>query len=277
MVFEPIITRFNRELPFVIPLNPENIEKIREGIHLCRSTLFQLKEKVSEVGLDSEEAEIRFFKEIKAEPLSWLIYFVEVGGCELRKPRSDIEFQKQFFKKQLHKTECFFQKHRDFIHYMEQKHTYWDSRFFTRKVANDFPLLQKENYYRDPDFSTSHDFLWAKIKAMNRFIDYLHESLTQKLLQRDQRVESTPESNLRWTLPKTAAVELLYALHYSGAFNHGNAQLKEVVHLFEKSLNTDLGNFYNTFSEIRARKIDRTKYLNLLTEKLLKKIEEGDL
>ncbi|UGU15405.1 RteC domain-containing protein [Sinomicrobium kalidii] len=275
MVFKSILTDFNRELQHVLPVKPDDIKQIHRGIHLSRKTLYRLRDRMKENTLGSEAAEIRFFKEVKVIPLSWMIYFTEAGSLELRKPRADAGLQTKFFKKQLHKAEKFFRKHRDFIFYMEQGYTHLDRQYFTRNTKLYFPFPFQGD--RDPDFSTSHDLLWARILAMNRFVDYLKKTLHQNSPGAKTDMKDAGTGKLVWTLPKTAAVELLYALYHSGAFNHGNVELKDVVHVFEKYLHTDLGNFYTTFSEIRARKIDRTKYMDLFTQNLLRKIEEGDL
>lgn len=44
-----------------------------------------------------------------------------------------------------------------------------------------------------------------------------------------------PESNLTWTAPKTAAIDLGYAFYDSGVFNHGNSDVKEIMSFFETS------------------------------------------
>jgi hypothetical protein len=82
--------------------------------------------------------------------------------------------------------------------------------------------------------------------------------------------------NHQWTGSKVALIELLYALHTEGVFNHGNADLKEVANIFEAAFNVDLGQYHRTFLEIRARKSERAKFLSSLKEKLLVRMEEAD-
>lgn len=83
-------------------------------------------------------------------------------------------------------------------------------------------------------------------------------------------------SKLFWTGNKTELIELIYALHSSGAINSGTADIKEMASLFEQVFNVDLGNYYHTFIEIRARKGSKTKFLDRLQETLLKRFEESD-
>jgi hypothetical protein len=85
-----------------------------------------------------------------------------------------------------------------------------------------------------------------------------------------------PKSNLKWTAPKAAIIELLYAFHADGCFNNGNANITQIATAFESAFNIELGQFSRTFLEINARKTGRTKYLDSLKEKLLKRMDEVD-
>ena len=85
-----------------------------------------------------------------------------------------------------------------------------------------------------------------------------------------------PKVRLSWTDNKSALIELLYALHYQGSFNNGNADIKEIAIYFETIFNVDLGQYRRTFLEIRDRKSDKTKFINSLEKELLKRMEETD-
>ena len=84
------------------------------------------------------------------------------------------------------------------------------------------------------------------------------------------------KSPLSWTGNKTALTELIYALSAQGVFNNGNADIKLIAKVFENAFNIDLGDFYHTFMELKARKINRTKFLDSLCEALIKKKDEQD-
>jgi len=82
--------------------------------------------------------------------------------------------------------------------------------------------------------------------------------------------------NLNWTSSKTALIELIYAMHAQGVFDHGNTDIKVITKKFEKMFNVDLGDFYHTYLELRGRKINRTKFIDTLRESLVKKMDEQD-
>ncbi|MGS2762939.1 RteC domain-containing protein [Sinomicrobium sp. M5D2P9] len=276
MVFERILTGFDRELQQVLPLNPDTVKRTHRGIHLCRKTLYRLRQMVGENGLDSEAAEIRFFKEVKVVPLSWLIYFTEAGSLELRKPRADTGQQKQFYKKQLHKAEKFFRKHRDFSYYMEQGHTHRDTEYFTRQAWEHVPFSPGEGY-RDPDFSTSHDFLWARVQATQRVVKYLHKGIQQIFPGPFSSPDNSLLPHLEWTASKASLTELIYALYSGKAFNHGQAEIGDITAAFETFFNIRLPQVYKTYAEIRMRKGQRIRFLEELIFRLSKKMDEDDI
>jgi len=84
------------------------------------------------------------------------------------------------------------------------------------------------------------------------------------------------QSKLFWTANKTDLIELIYALHSSGAVNSGTADIKEMASAREQLFNIELGDYYRTFLEIRSRKINQTKFIDKLKESLAHKMLESD-
>lgn len=84
------------------------------------------------------------------------------------------------------------------------------------------------------------------------------------------------DNSLNWTTSKTALTELIYALYSHGVFNNGNTDIKLITKTLESTFNINLGDFYHTYMELKARKINRTKFLDSLRENLLKKMDEED-
>ncbi len=81
---------------------------------------------------------------------------------------------------------------------------------------------------------------------------------------------------LNWTESKAALVELIYALHSSNSINDGRVDIKTIAELFETIFSIELGDIYHTFSEVRNRKIEQTKFIDLLKDSLLAKMKESD-
>jgi hypothetical protein len=68
-------------------------------------------------------------------------------------------------------------------------------------------------------------------------------------------------------------VELIYALHASGANNHGDADLKEIQEAFELIFKCKIDDLYRSFHDIANRKKEQVKFVNLLEKVLREKID----
>ena len=106
--------------------------------------------------------------------------------------------------------------------------------------------------------------------------DLIQVYIEDKLYNTAQEDKSKASKKLKWTGSKVALIELIYALHYQSVFDNGNNDIREVAQYFESTFSIDLGNFYQTYLELRNRKMNRTKFLDALREELIKKMDEQD-
>jgi len=245
-MFQKTIDTFNSICNDILESNDTMLNKASNGILLCNKTLTDLKEIVDKKDFNTIPEEIEFFKNTKPVPMSMLIYFTEVRSCELRMPKAGSSFKIQFLQKELRKINKFFYKNADFVHYMEQGYSYLDHQFFTRNHRDNFPFTPMTDYYQFPEFSTSQDMLWAKVKAMYRFIHYIRASLKKLKVNDASLFEEKKHKVLVWTGPKTALTELIYALFSNGAINHGAADINMITASFEDFFNIKLDNVYKT-------------------------------
>lgn len=270
------IDDFNLKCNAILETSENHLKKANEGIQLCNKTLSVLKEKVEQHDFENVPDEINFFKNHKPVPMSYLIYFTEVRSCELRMPKVGTSYKIEFFQKELKKVNKFFYKNTDFVHYMEQGYCYLDHQFFTRNQRDNFPFTPMTDYYQFPEFSTSQDMLWAKVKAMYRFIHYIREALKKLNVDDAEIFEEKNHKVLVWTATKTALIELIYALYSSGALNHGTIDINSIASSFEDFFNIRLDNVYKTYNEIKERKSSRTKFLEELMMSLQHKINKEE-
>ncbi|RTZ02733.1 hypothetical protein EKL98_12805 [Flavobacterium bomense] len=275
-MFKNTIEDFNYKINSIIYSEENHLKKATGGIDLCNKTVSKLKEIVEQNDFETVPAEIDFFKNIKPLPMSYLIYYTEVRSCELRKPKTGTSYQIEFFEKEMRKINKFFSRNRDFVNYMEQGNSYIDHQFFTRNPGNNFPFTPMTDYYQHPEFSSSHDMLWSKIKAMYRFIHYIREAMQKLNAGNEMLFEEKKHKVLAWTAPKTALTELIYALHTNGALNHGAADINTIVASFEDFFNIKIDNIYKTYAEIKERKSSKTKFLEELMVNLQQKISKED-
>jgi len=270
------IDDFNQKCNAILETNENHLKKEKEGIQLCKRTITVLKDKVEKNDFENVPDEIEFFKNHKPIPMSYLIYFTEVRSCELRMPKAGTSYKIEFLQKELKKVNKFFCKNADFVHYMEQGYSYLDHQFFTRNQRDNFPFTPMTDYYQFPEFSTSQDMLWSKVKAMYRFIHYIREALKNLKVNDAEIFEEKRHKVLVWTAPKTALIELIYALYSSGALNHGAADINTLTPSLTDFFNGKLDNVYKTYNEIKERKSSKTKFLEELMLNLQQKISKEE-
>lgn len=245
------------------------IKKIETAIRLIIQSLSDLKEFALKNDFKNIEEEIHFFKYQKPLIVSKLIYYNAIYKIETRRPYGNKRIKK-YFTKELKKLKRFFENNLDFYKYYRSHNSFVDEKFFVRG-KHDITLWLDTFYFEaDHRFSTSHDYKVAKIIANDLIQVYLEDRLN------NINDKKSSDSSLNWTTSKTALTELIYALYSHGVFNNGNTDIKLIAKAFEDTFNIQLGDFYHTFMELKARKMNRTKFLDSLSEALIKKMDEQD-
>tara|TARA_R110002020_G_scaffold97708_1_gene233148 strand:+ start:71841 stop:72680 length:840 start_codon:yes stop_codon:yes gene_type:complete len=243
----------------------------------CNTVLGNLKKQLAGHHFHTPEDEIHFFKNIKSYPLGYLIYFAKIRSFELRIAYDSIAAKKKAVNRELKRTNKFFQQHFDFFQYIDQDLDHLDQLYFTRENNSMLLLAEPIISFVDPHFNTSHDQLYARIKAMQCFTSYLHNryvAIDRPELFQGNHIHK--RSRLHWTSSKVALTELIYALHSSKVLNNGNTDIKEIAETFQKVFNYDLGDFYKIFSEIKSRQKSRTKFLDQITIDLLDHMDRSE-
>lgn len=222
------------------------------------------------------EEEIYFFKEIKPQFYSKLIYYLKLFTIETRRPTGSTAAEEKYLQKELNRLKHFFDDNLDFYQYYRSGATYLDKKYFIRGKT-DIHLSPDTYYYSaDPKFSTSHDYKVSRIMANELVRIYLITALDELEQKEEHKTNGTQKFMLNWTAPKASMIELIYALQALGVYNNGAADVKQIATTFENMFNIDLGNYYNVFQEIRMRKKNQTSFLDKLKEKLVQRIEEAD-
>jgi len=239
--------------------------------------LTSYKKHIIKNGFESIQDEIEFFKNTKQPTLINLIYYSEVRSFEIQFPKVNKDAQKKYVKKKITKLNRFFLYNMDFGQYIKSNNSHFDKQYYTREYFDNFPITSSKFYLQDPEFSTPRCMLLGKFKAYNLFIIYLQN----RLIDKNKSLNFDPNAinsdmSLQWTSSKTALTELIYALHHSRSINNGNADIKEIAIMFQKILHFDIGDFYKTFSEIKSRKISRTKFLDDLASGLLSHMNNSE-
>lgn len=242
------------------------------AIKMILGCLAELKNFILEREFKSDEEEIYFFKHLKPQMVSKLIYYNTIFKIETKRPFGGEKTLRKYLNKELEKLKRFFDNNLEFYKYYRTNSTYLDHKYFVRG-KHDIKLSLDTFYFEtDHSFSTSHDYKVAKIMATDLVQVYIEDQLYNK----DQEGKPKASKKLNWTGSKVAVIELIYSLHYQGVFDNGNADIRLIAKYFEDVFNINLGNFYQTYLELRNRKMNPTKFLDTLRETLIKKMEELD-
>ena len=248
----------------------------------CRAMVCFLKEKLTDMKtfllshhFQSDENEILFFKHQKPMLLGRLIYFYKIYKIESHRPPCD-ELAEEYYMKRQEELKLFFDRHVAFYQYYRSGATYRDTHYFLRGNQEVSCETETYDFQDEPEFSTGYDRLAARIIATEML--YAHHTTRRRTLSRpkEDELSSVLLKEYTWTDKKAAAVELIYAIHRAGSINNGQLDIIELVNLFEVVFHIDLSNVYHIYKALRERKINRTVYLDLLKERLLKKLDDDD-
>jgi hypothetical protein len=263
--FERQLADFKLRLKEIHTAQTDRLLRSKIAIEHCNTLLNNFKEQVSYYIFATPTEEIRFFKHIKAYPMSCLIYFAKIRAFEMRFTYVTAEEKKKAINKELKRTHKFFREHFDFVQYVDQDREHLDHLYFTREHHGLLPVSEPLTNFVDPNFTTSHDRLYAHIRANQCFRTYLQNRYStidapENLLGNDMH-----KKTLRWTASKAALTELVYALYASKVLNLGQTDIKEIAETLQSVFHYELGNFYSTFSEIKDRQKSKTKFLDELS------------
>ena len=277
--FDKIINELNNSLDILESETDDSLSKAEKGIHIVKDALLELRSLAISFKFKSEAEEILLFKHLKPKVYSKLIYYVKLFNIESKRPRGTSKTQKKYLDYEIKKLQDYFNDNLEFYQYHRRGGTSLDNQYFIRGKEDIRLHTDNFHFFTDEKFSTSHDSTVAKIMAYDMLIVYLQKEI--EIIENKNGMETTinpfqKQSKLFWTGNKVDLIELIYALHASGAINSGTADIKEMAIACEQIFNIDLGNYYHTFVEIKSRKSNKTKFMEKLNESLTKRLEESD-
>lgn len=267
-----LFNQLDLQLANILPVVEEDpVQNCSLAIHILMDGFEKLRTAFLNQEISQVE-EIDFFKNDKPQLTSQIIYFNELYSIECNKPIASEKTIRKYYTNQFKKLELFFIDNAEFYSYYRKGNTYLDTTYFLRNQENKKYMMDGFNFQIDKSFATSHDYKVAQILAYQKVQSYLTEKLKRPLASKS----ITQDKVLKWTGSKVGIVELIYALHTEGVFNHGAADIREIVQGFSKAFDVELGQFHRTFYEIINRKSERTKFISVLKENLIKRMDQVD-
>ncbi|WP_338193685.1 RteC domain-containing protein [Flagellimonas marinaquae] len=275
MKYQKLLSEFEGQLEALESGNGDILYKAEKGIALVEKCIRKLQKQIVGQDFETQADEIYFFKHVKPQIFSKLIYYIRLFSIESKRPRGKDVAQVKYLQQQIDKLQNFFNENLEFYNYYRRGAMSMDEQYFVRGNRDLRMPLESFHFLIDDQFSTCQDGTVATIMAYDMLIVYLRkevDDLNNNMEPTKNTIMEKP-SKLFWTGSKTDLIELLYALHTSKSINGGTVDIKEMASHFEYFYNVDLGNYYHTFIDIRSRKSSRTRFLDRLIEMLNQRME----
>lgn len=253
------------------------IKRLTAALKPIRASLKKLKSYLDDHPFSSEAEEIRFFKYVKPDFYRWQIYFNELYTIEENIPFTDVQAQQLHFENELIYVQRFFRQYSFQYEYYKRDASELDSLYFIRD-ADSGSLLMPNVPELDASFSTSSDYLFAKIKAFEMLRDWLGERIAH--LKKNPLLAYQPGldlDELRWTGDSINLAELAFGIHRTGQLNNGTASIGAIFRWLEEKMQVSIGIPSKRLSEIRRRTtMSRTRYLDEMIEMVIQKLDKED-
>lgn len=274
---ETLMSELEHQLKSIHSETKEPILYAEQAIKRLITILEKLKTAFLNHQFKNKSEEIDFFRNIKPQFAAKLIYYNDIYNIETNKPFGSKKAIRKYYNAEVIKLETYFTENVEFYKYYRTGNRNLDNKYFIRGKHDVRHTLDSFYFQADHRFSTSHDYKVARILANENIKIYLETEISKLENKVHLSTSAIPyRKTQKWTGSKVALIELIYALHTEGVFNNGTSELKEVTTFFEAIFDVDLGQFNRTFLEIRARKSERTKFLNTLKEKLILRMDDAD-
>ncbi len=253
------------------------IRDVPPTISLLENGFINLKNIVSCFTFPSKRDEIMFFKEIKPQLFSKLIFFRKIHQLELNRPISNYKTIRLYLEREHERINLFYNRNTEFIQYYRSGKANFDEYYFVRGRKDMELNLESFYFERDPRFSTHFDFKVARLLANDMLAAHLNYQLSKLKYQEENDFSTEIEiPSAQWTDKKTALTEIIYSIYEEKSINSGNIEIKALATIFGRIFNVDLNDIYHIYLEIRSRKTNRTEFLNRLIKTLNKRMDEAD-
>ena len=246
----------------------DHCNRSNRAIQIIRNTLKLFRKSICLKGFENQDDEIKFFKHIKPQVSSYLIFYTHIFEIESKKTILAPEQLKKYIDRKHKDFRYQTYDNLEFVNYYKSGYKHLDKVYFLRD-SEYAPLNQhSSNPFRDPEFTTPYDHVASIVLAYELFLKYLDPS--------NKAIEDKIHKILKWTDSKASLVELIYALNESGSINNGETDIKTICAEFERIFNFELKDIYSTYRDITLRKTNPAKFLDKLSSAFQEKIVNED-
>ena len=250
--------------------NPQNLADPR--LSMITENLDQLNEKLKSRIFKNPADEVYFFKYVLPPVMALYIYYRDKIEWDRIIRQGLPECRYKFVDRIYSQAESFRKENSVFCNYNRDGKTDMDHLYFLRNSPVNREVTYEPGRIIDPSSPPLHCRLLAQLIAYSKMEQEVGISIQEN---RDAVPPiKTGKSKLRWTGKQIDLIELGYALKETGSFNDGNASLKEIFEFFAEIFEVDPGNTSRLFQGLITRQAGQTAFIDLMKDKLLRRIKD---
>jgi len=266
------VSELTKDMEVFEYVNPGLHPRLNDKIQQIENGITELNSFIRGYRFNSIQDEIVYFKEIKPQLVKEYVYLISLQS--FYEKHQDLEIkQSKPYKKEVDRLLYFIRDEKDFYSYIKKTHTHNDEHYFRRLSDSGAPrTLYSLN--ADMDSSCSHGLLLAKITAYEKLIGFYTRQLNRLKapLPSEQLRETLP---LEWKANRVDAVELVYALYYSGAVDTDKCTVHELAKQFGELFQIQITEqLYREYIDIKRRKLEPARFLVKLLNHFRNRVEE---
>ena len=117
MSYRFLISEFEANLEKLQSRNDDILVKAEAGMTQSKRYLKRIRQQVIEKGFPTPKEEIHFFKYVKPQFLSRLIYYAKLFNIESKRPRGSTKCKVKYLNHQIKMLQVYFNDNLEFYHY----------------------------------------------------------------------------------------------------------------------------------------------------------------
>ncbi len=254
--------------------NEAIIDATKEMISFLYEKLESMKRYVLSSSFNSPDDEIHFFKKVKPNIHSLLIFYKHVYNVEITRPigncKKNVVYYTDYLEK-VSKSNKRYYRNNSFYQYTKSGRTDKDELYFLRHKDNDVIYTGNLTFtFIDFQFTTFYDSVLSLIIAEEKLTSYIESKISvSKCCDNNKNVEG-----LNWSNSKSSMIELIYALHISKSIPQSN--IRKIANVFERVFDIKLGDIHHTYHRMKYRTDSRTLFLDQLKNALESHLGQKD-
>ena len=121
MKYQKLLSEFEGQLEALESGDGDILYKAEKGIALVEKCIHKLQKQIVGKSFETQADEIYFFKHVKPQIFSKLIYYIRLFSIESKRPRGKDVAQVKYLQQQIDKLQTFFNDNLEFYNYYRRR------------------------------------------------------------------------------------------------------------------------------------------------------------